>query len=74
MAAVLILDSEGKRVVARYYKSNFTSSTEELAFEKKLFDKTVRTNAKSEGAHALRCFPNYSMSEMQTPSLTHSCL
>jgi hypothetical protein len=35
-------------VVVRYYKSNFASSTEELAFEKKLFDKTLRTNAKAE--------------------------
>ena len=48
IAAVVILDSEGKRVVAQYFKSTFASSTEELAFEKKLFDKTMRTNAKSE--------------------------
>ena len=36
-------------MVVRYFKSNFTSSSEEMAFEKKLFDKTARTNAKTEG-------------------------
>lgn len=49
---VLVLDADGKRIVSRYYNSPFSSSTEELAFEKKLFDKTMRTNAKTEGAHA----------------------
>jgi hypothetical protein len=32
----------------RYFKSNFAGAAEEMAFEKKLFDKTARTNAKSE--------------------------
>ena len=32
----------------RSYKNCFASSTEELAFEKKLFDKTARTSAKAE--------------------------
>lgn len=45
---ILVLDGDGKRVVARYYTTHFASSTEELAFEKKLFDKTARTNAKTE--------------------------
>lgn len=44
----VILDGDGRRVVSRYYKSHFASSAEELAFEKKLFDKTSRTAAKSE--------------------------
>ena len=48
IAAVVLLDSDGKRVVARYYKDRFASAAEEMAFEKKLFDKTARTNAKSE--------------------------
>jgi hypothetical protein len=48
VSAIILLDGDGKRVVVRYYKSNFASSTEELAFEKKLFDKTLRTNAKAE--------------------------
>ena len=45
---LLVLDGDGKRIVARYYSSHFASSTDELAFEKKLFDKTARTNAKSD--------------------------
>ena len=48
---LLVLDGEGKRIVARYYSTHFASSADELAFEKKLFDKTARTNAKTEGAH-----------------------
>ena len=48
----MLLDGDGKRIVVRYYKSPFASSAEEMAFEKKLFDKTLRTNAKSEGARA----------------------
>ena len=48
IAAVILLDGDGKRIVVRYYKSALVSSVEEMAFEKKLFDKTARTNAKSE--------------------------
>ena len=39
-------------IVAKYFKNHFASATEELAFEKKLADKTMRTNAKTEGARA----------------------
>jgi len=46
--SLLVLDAEGKRIVCRYYKSDFATLTEETAFEKKLFDKTSRTNAKTE--------------------------
>ena len=53
MCAVVLLDTDGKRIVAKYFKSNFASSAEELAFEKKLSDKTMRTNAKTEGAPRL---------------------
>ena len=52
IVGVVLLDTDGKRIVAKYYKSNFASATEELAFEKKLADKTMRTNAKTEGALA----------------------
>ena len=48
ISAVVLLDSDGKRIVVKYFKSPFASSTEEMAFEKRLFDKTARTNAKSE--------------------------
>ena len=46
--AIVVLDGDGKRIVARYFGKDFASSTEELAFEKKLFEKTMRTNAKNE--------------------------
>jgi hypothetical protein len=49
--AILIVDGEGKRIMARYYGApEFPSSVEEASFEKKLYDKTMRTNAKNEGA------------------------
>eukprot|EP00908_Phaeocystis_cordata_P009658 Transcript_20452.p2 GENE.Transcript_20452~~Transcript_20452.p2 ORF type:complete len:190 (-),score=96.07 Transcript_20452:1414-1983(-) len=47
--AILIVDGEGKRIMARYYGApEFPSSVEEASFEKKLYDKTMRTNAKNE--------------------------
>lgn len=48
VAAILLLDADGKRIIVRYYKSSFATTAEEMAFEKKLHDKTVRTNAKTE--------------------------
>ena len=48
VAAVVILDGDGKRIVTHYYRSHFSTVSEEMAFEKKLFDKTARTNAKNE--------------------------
>ena len=54
--ALLVLDGEGKRIVARYYKNQFATPAEETAFEKKLYDKTMRSNAKTEGrARRLPC-------------------
>lgn len=48
VGAVLLLDSEGNRIVARYFTRDFGNVAHQLAFEKKLFDKTIRTNAKPE--------------------------
>lgn len=48
IAGVMLLDGEGKRIVVRYYRGNFATVADEMAFEKKLFDKTMRTNAKNE--------------------------
>merc|ERR1711871_381270 len=48
VAAILLLDGDGKRIVVRYYRSSFATAADEMAFEKKLFDKTARTNAKNE--------------------------
>jgi hypothetical protein len=40
--AVLVLDTEGKRVLAKYYGGEMATVKEQLAFEKNLFEKTKR--------------------------------
>ncbi|KAF7726094.1 Golgi-to-ER vesicle coat component [Apophysomyces ossiformis] len=40
--AVILLDAEGNRVLAKYYGSETTSIKEQKAFEKGLFEKTKR--------------------------------
>ncbi|CAH8488372.1 unnamed protein product [Schistosoma rodhaini] len=42
--SILILDSEGKRILAKYYDSSFPSVKLQLEFESKLFKKTSKTN------------------------------
>eukprot|EP00898_Chlorokybus_atmophyticus_P002429 jgi/Chlat1/3187/Chrsp22S03459 len=45
---ILLLDSEGKRVAVRYYGSDWPTNASQLSFEKSLFAKTQRTNARGE--------------------------
>lgn len=53
--AILVVDGDGKRIMARYYGApEFPTGEAEATFEKKLYDKTMRTNAKNEGAPARR--------------------
>ena len=40
--SVLVLDTEGKRILAKYYGNDFATVKEQLAFEKNLFEKTKR--------------------------------
>ncbi|KAI7854404.1 Longin-like domain-containing protein [Circinella umbellata] len=40
--AVVLLDAEGNRVLAKYYGSDYSNLKEQKAFEKGLFDKTKR--------------------------------
>jgi len=43
---MLILDYDGNRLLAKYYDKNILSTTkEQKAFEKNLFDKTHRANS-----------------------------
>ncbi|KAF7255979.1 hypothetical protein EG68_04590 [Paragonimus skrjabini miyazakii] len=42
--SILILDSDGKRIVAKYYDSSFSSVKEQLEFESKLFKKTSKSS------------------------------
>ncbi|EPS65097.1 hypothetical protein M569_09682, partial [Genlisea aurea] len=45
---ILLLDSEGKRVAVKYYAEDWPSNSSKLAFEKSIFTKTQKTNARTE--------------------------
>ncbi|KAK6264243.1 hypothetical protein QUC31_012376 [Theobroma cacao] len=45
---ILILDSEGKRVAVKYYSDEWPTNSAKLAFEKSLFTKTLKSNARTE--------------------------
>ncbi|CAI8615258.1 unnamed protein product [Vicia faba] len=45
---ILLLDSEGKRVAGKYYSDDWPTNSSKLAFEKFVFTKTVKTNARTE--------------------------
>lgn len=42
--AILILDNDGKRLIAKYYDDQFPSVKEQKAFEKSIFTKTHKTS------------------------------
>lgn len=46
---ILLLDSEGKRVAVKYYSDDWPTLSAQLAFEKSVFTKTQKTNARTEG-------------------------
>lgn len=48
---ILLLDSEGKRVAVKYYLDDWPSSSAKEAFEKAVFIKTQKTNARTEGSY-----------------------
>ncbi|XP_078501697.1 coatomer subunit zeta-2 [Lissotriton helveticus] len=43
--AVFILDNDGHRLLAKYYDDSFPSTKEQTAFEKKVFNKTHKTDS-----------------------------
>ncbi|XP_043703462.1 coatomer subunit zeta-1-like isoform X1 [Telopea speciosissima] len=45
---ILLLDSEGKRVAVKYYSDDWPTLNAKLAFEKSVFTKTQKTNARTE--------------------------
>ena len=45
---VLLLDSDGKRVAVRYYDSAMKTTAAQMKFEKEVFSKTSRNNARGE--------------------------
>ncbi|MCD9638071.1 Coatomer subunit zeta-1 [Datura stramonium] len=47
---IYFLDSEGKCVAVKYYCDDWSTYIAKLAFEKSIFTKTQKTNARTEGA------------------------
>mmetsp|Transcript_18903 Transcript_18903/g.60719 ORF Transcript_18903/g.60719 Transcript_18903/m.60719 type:complete len:181 (+) Transcript_18903:124-666(+) len=45
---ILLLDAEGKRIAVKYFKDEWPTITAQSNFEKSVFTKTVRTNARGE--------------------------
>ncbi|PNX97881.1 coatomer subunit zeta-3-like protein [Trifolium pratense] len=48
---ILLLDSEGKRVAVKYFSDDWPTNSSKLAFEKFVFTKTLKTNARTEGIY-----------------------
>ncbi|KAG6701332.1 hypothetical protein I3842_08G160100, partial [Carya illinoinensis] len=45
---ILLLDSEGKRVAVKYYSDDWPTNSAKEGFEKAVFTKTQKTNARTE--------------------------
>ncbi|XP_077238488.1 coatomer subunit zeta-1-like isoform X2 [Tasmannia lanceolata] len=45
---ILLLDSEGKRIAVKYFSDDWPTLSAKLAFEKSVFTKTQKTNARTE--------------------------
>ncbi|KAF8410994.1 hypothetical protein HHK36_003533 [Tetracentron sinense] len=45
---ILLLDSEGKRVAVKYYSDDWPTNSAKAAFEKNVFTKTQKTNARTD--------------------------
>lgn len=54
---ILLLDSEGKRIAVKYYSDDWPTNSSKLAYEKSVFTKTQKTNARSEAE--ITMFDNY---------------
>ncbi|OIT40486.1 PREDICTED: coatomer subunit zeta-2-like [Nicotiana attenuata] len=54
---ILLLDSEGKRVAVKYYSDDWPTNVAREAFEKAVFAKTQKTNARAEAE--ITMFDNY---------------
>jgi hypothetical protein len=53
--AILILDNDGNRLIAKYYDGTFSTPKEQKSFEKNLFNKTHRANAEIIMIEGLTC-------------------
>lgn len=50
MKNILLLDSEGNRVASKFYSDDWPTNKAKETFEKAIFNKTQKTNARTEGA------------------------
>ncbi|RZC81881.1 hypothetical protein C5167_044456 [Papaver somniferum] len=50
---ILLLDSEGNRVAVKYYSDEWLTQSAQLGFEKSVFTKTQKTNARTEAEIAM---------------------
>ncbi|KAL2494582.1 Coatomer subunit zeta-1 [Forsythia ovata] len=50
---ILLLDSEGKRIAVKYYSDDWPTNNAKEAFEKAVFNKTQKTNARTEAEIAM---------------------
>ncbi|XP_052476379.1 coatomer subunit zeta-1 isoform X1 [Gossypium raimondii] len=48
---ILLLDSEGKRIAVKYYSDDWPTNSAKEAFEKAVFAKTQKTNARTDGVN-----------------------
>jgi hypothetical protein len=46
---LIVLDSDGNRIVSRYYSDDLKTVAAQRVYEKRLFEKTQKVNAKDEG-------------------------
>ncbi|PPR90067.1 hypothetical protein GOBAR_AA30616 [Gossypium barbadense] len=54
---ILLLDSEGKRIAVKYYSDDWPTNSAKEAFEKAVFAKTQKTNARTDAE--ITMFDNY---------------
>ena len=50
---VLLLDADGKRVAVKYFDEEMTGVAHQMAYERSVFQKTSRTNARGEAEIAV---------------------
>ena len=50
---VLLLDADGKRIAVKYFDEEMTTVEQQMAYERQMFQKTSRTNARGEAEIAI---------------------
>lgn len=50
---MLLLDADGKRIAVKYFDPEMTTVAAQMAYERQIFHKTSRTNARGEAEIAI---------------------